>query len=517
MKKIFIVIAFIIIFNTVSYSFIRVDGTNIESSKVLYKGEIILDGSFNYKPSLKPESGNGTLSIDVLSIPFNARYGLSKNREVGLELQVDNQKTEIGSGLSSSNRTTLSKIGIVSKIGLWKELSIRMRVGFSMNGRSYYSADGMYASGDLLYDIPIEIGTFFVNLGYEYVQGKFEFFENGALIDMKNRLTYGIGYNYPAMKDLNLTLEYSGSQKFANVFANAGEITLGAKYKLDADVILTGALSSGMQNGSADFSAKIGFQKYFGVLAVSNEYMKYRWKDYSKEPEKVKEVKQIEGRYCSICGYEAESDERFCPNDGTKLEIMKNIHENKCMVCFNELPENANFCPYCGTNVKKVGFKDSNKQQGKESVNSIQDEDTQKKEIEPAPVEKLMVTPEQKEKVEQEVESLLERAKMAFGDEDFNQAASFYEKAAKLDPSNSRVWYNKGVTHYMAKQYAEAKLSLENAVKNNPADIDSLLYLAAVNGRLRNTQEAIRLYKKVLELNPDNQVAKKNLSKVGVY
>nr|HPN32652.1 tetratricopeptide repeat protein [bacterium] len=134
-----------------------------------------------------------------------------------------------------------------------------------------------------------------------------------------------------------------------------------------------------------------------------------------------------------------------------------------------------------------------------------------------ANTEPKIMSPEEKDSIDKKVEALLERAKMAFGEENFNQAASLYDQAAKLDPANSKVWYNKGVTHYMSKQFAEAKLALEKAVKNNPADVDSLLYLAAANGRLRNTQEAIRIYKKVLEIDPSNQVAKKNLSKVGVY
>ncbi|HPG31853.1 MAG TPA: zinc ribbon domain-containing protein, partial [bacterium] len=358
MKKIFsvvLVVLAVILLSAASYGFNRLDGTNVKSSKVLYKGEMILEGSFDYMPSIKPAAQQSDFSLDVLSIPFDFRMGLSKNREIGFEMRIDNQKTELGN--ESSNRTTLSKIGIASKTRVWKDLSFRLAAGYSMNGNSYYSADGIYASGMFLYDYTIEAGSILVNLGYEYAEGKFDFFEDGPELNIKNRFIYGIAYNYPAMKKLNLILEYSGAQKYASEFKNLGEISLGAKYKLDADIILTGALSSGVQDGSPDLTAKIGFQKLFGALNFTNEYLKHRWKESAEEPQKTKEPKQYPKKICPVCGYEAESDENYCPNDGTKLEFVKDIQDNKCGVCLNELPENANFCPYCGATVKKTVFK----------------------------------------------------------------------------------------------------------------------------------------------------------------
>ncbi|HPP87239.1 MAG TPA: tetratricopeptide repeat protein [bacterium] len=502
----------ILILKHQNFAFVRADGYKVETSQTLKNGDVLIKGGLLINQKIKPHQD---LELKSLSIPLSINLGLTKNREAGFFLQLDDQKADTISNQYGTR--TLSKIGLTAKAKIFKDLSAKMTLGYSINGKSYYSADGIFVIPELMYDFPLQVGVLFSNIGYEYVDGKYNFLGEENKINMSKRFIYGIGYFYPATQNLGFNLEYTGSQKYAENFKNLGAINFTSKYRMDPDIILVTALSFGMSDGSPKNSVYIGFEKYFGLFEKQNDYLNYRWKSYDKTEVaastiKTKKISQKRGegtkvKYCNTCGYTTTGEERFCPEDGTRLIEELQIEENKCGVCGNEIPEDANFCPFCGAKARKVINLDKDAvkkpEVGTTPINELEDEPIASKSSEIADLSK--------------VEILLDDAKKFFDKENYDKAIDVYLAAAKIDPTNHKIWYNLGVTYYFNKQYADAKNAFERAIKIKSKDVDTLLYLGAVQGLLRQKNDAVRTFKRVLEIEPNNDIARRNLQKMGYY
>ncbi len=325
-----------------------------------------------------------------------------------------------------------------------------------------------------------------------------------------------------------MTIEFTGAQKYNSSFDNILDLRIGMKYLIDYDVAALLTLSKGLADGSSDIGGSIGFEKYFGIIAPKNEYYDYKWKNKNlNEINKIKNEEQstvykidnisdahqaheekadVQGKpasaftkCCEICGYIGADDENYCPNDGAKLKINKPVEKDKCQVCGAKLPESSKFCPFCGA-------KQSLSAEPQSMPKQMQNE--QNKNISQVPDEAERNT---------EVNNLIEYAKIAYDDRDFDKAIGYYKKASLLDNKNNKIFYNLGVIYFLSKQFPEAKQALERAYKLDFNDIDAMLYLAASNGMLKNFNEAATLYKKVLEIEPNNKIAKQNLAKMGIY
>ncbi|MEN3045968.1 MAG: hypothetical protein ABDH49_03155 [Candidatus Hydrothermales bacterium] len=66
----------------------------------------------------------------------------------------------------------------------------------------------------------------------------------------------------------------------------------------------------------------------------------------------------------------------------------------------------------------------------------------------------------------------------------------------------------------LSQNYRKAKEILENLYKDNPSDTDIIYHLAIVKEILLEREEAINLYKKVIEIIPDHKEAKERLQKL---
>ena len=86
----------------------------------------------------------------------------------------------------------------------------------------------------------------------------------------------------------------------------------------------------------------------------------------------------------------------------------------------------------------------------------------------------------------------------------YSEAQEAYEKALICDPDADFVLRKLPVLLLkMEKQLAAAQW-LREAIKKNPSDIESQLLLARLDVNSGNTEEAIQIYEKILELVPDN-------------
>jgi len=105
---------------------------------------------------------------------------------------------------------------------------------------------------------------------------------------------------------------------------------------------------------------------------------------------------------------------------------------------------------------------------------------------------------------------------MRFGNElvalgKYDEAIIFYKRAYAMDSKNFRVVYNLATAQYLNRDYLSARNSYEIAVKLEPRDVETHLFLGFANYRLGNVTDAARAWKRVLELDPNNAVALNNL------
>jgi tetratricopeptide (TPR) repeat protein len=177
---------------------------------------------------------------------------------------------------------------------------------------------------------------------------------------------------------------------------------------------------------------------------------------------------------------------------------------NYCPVCHNKLPENSIFCPYCGAQVKKSVYTSS--RTNKKNFESPETENITKP--------KFLKSKKLSNLQQVKLDSYLENAKVAFDDGEYAVAIDYYIKATKIDKKNYKLFYNLGVAHYFAKNYFDSKLSFEKSLEKKENDVDTLLYLGSVNDRLGLLNDSESCFKKVLEIDPKNKIAMKNLHKL---
>lgn len=104
----------------------------------------------------------------------------------------------------------------------------------------------------------------------------------------------------------------------------------------------------------------------------------------------------------------------------------------------------------------------------------------------------------------------------AFENGAFAQALSGFVDLQVERPDDPEVSFNIGATHYQMRNYEEARKSFEaSLITNDPAlRAQSLYNLGNVAFREGKLQDAVELYQRTLELNPDDKDAKHNLEYV---
>ncbi len=89
----------------------------------------------------------------------------------------------------------------------------------------------------------------------------------------------------------------------------------------------------------------------------------------------------------------------------------------------------------------------------------------------------------------------------------YAEAEKVYRHYLAHNPQAPNAHYNLGTLALAQGRNEEAILSLQRAVKDDPADTDAHLYLAQALEKVGKTQEAIHAYRRVLALDPHNKIA----------
>lgn len=93
----------------------------------------------------------------------------------------------------------------------------------------------------------------------------------------------------------------------------------------------------------------------------------------------------------------------------------------------------------------------------------------------------------------------------------WREAANYANGVLKVAPWNYYAHIRLMIVEQALKQWRQLAQHARAVSAHYPTDIDALIYEARAEQHLRNAKEAARLYKKVLELAPDNNEARQFL------
>ena len=83
-----------------------------------------------------------------------------------------------------------------------------------------------------------------------------------------------------------------------------------------------------------------------------------------------------------------------------------------------------------------------------------------------------------------------------------DRAIELGKLATKLDDSIPQTYWSLGYAHMMANEYEQAKQAVENAIAISPNYADAYGLLALIKNTLGESEQAIELVKKGMQLNP---------------
>ncbi|KAG0058555.1 hypothetical protein BGZ90_004897 [Linnemannia elongata] len=93
-------------------------------------------------------------------------------------------------------------------------------------------------------------------------------------------------------------------------------------------------------------------------------------------------------------------------------------------------------------------------------------------------------------------------------------AVDLYSQSIKLEPTNATYYGNRSAALMMIKKYSDASKDCLTAVRLDPAFVKGYLRGAKCQLQMGNVSESIRLYTKVLEMEPNNAQAAKEKAQV---
>ena len=95
---------------------------------------------------------------------------------------------------------------------------------------------------------------------------------------------------------------------------------------------------------------------------------------------------------------------------------------------------------------------------------------------------------------------------------EIDQAIAKLEESKKMNPQDVGILFQLGVFYYKAEKYEQARAELEQAVKLAETYSNARYFLGLVYDKLNDKKNALEQFKKVVELNPDNEDVKKIVS-----
>ncbi len=92
------------------------------------------------------------------------------------------------------------------------------------------------------------------------------------------------------------------------------------------------------------------------------------------------------------------------------------------------------------------------------------------------------------------------------------EALTYMDKAININPLNYKAWADKGFFLKQMGEYDSALMCLNRSIGINRVYIPPLYNKAVLLGLLGRFEEAVECYNQVLELDPNNDLAKRDLA-----
>lgn len=96
-------------------------------------------------------------------------------------------------------------------------------------------------------------------------------------------------------------------------------------------------------------------------------------------------------------------------------------------------------------------------------------------------------------------------------DKGFSQGIEAYQKAYQIDATNDHVLFNLGLLHHFTGKVAKAKEYLKSLVQIQPDHIKAYKRLAVIYEESKEFDQAIKVYKKLIDLEPENGLHRMDL------
>lgn len=515
MKILFLFFTLIYLMSYPAFSYLHLGGIETESHIILSKDMVLWNAGFMFLNDIEYNEEK----FDVIRVPVTLKYGLTNKVELQGGVIFNSQSSDF-----NNSPRGVESIYLGSRFRLNQMLSAKIYMNISGNRKLYYGIDEISIGSEIQTGIKLLQGSLSINGGYISRSGKF-LIENPYPLspdtkEYENHIYYSAVYNYPVFRELNFFVEYvdfgqSIEDSYKNIYANAG-----IKYEIADDVELIFYGTKGFEPGAPDLGVSFMFNKYFGYsyYSASGIDIRQHQPDHSQPAERVPLIVQSDEKVLRAAQAFEESFIKSLPHGGEddivlssildkirQLELMvepkeatkkpeKDEQRQKpellyCNNCGEQIPPDSLFCPFCGQSLDDSKVKHSH----------IPD-DAQ------VSVENYAL-----------FSASMEKGRADFSKNRYDRAIHHFRQALKIIPTSVEALYNIGVAHFYAREYKESRQFFEQAIALAPNDVDSLNFLAWIYHIQGDIKLAIETYKKTLEIDPDNPVAKANLERLGIY
>lgn len=113
-----------------------------------------------------------------------------------------------------------------------------------------------------------------------------------------------------------------------------------------------------------------------------------------------------------------------------------------------------------------------------------------------------------------EIDQLIAIGTEAMDNGDLQAALIAFDKIVKKKPDFAEGWNRRATVEYLMKDYKASLADIAETLKREPRHFGALSGLGLVNMALDREEQAAEAYRKVLELDPQNEGAKHNLEAI---
>ena len=111
---------------------------------------------------------------------------------------------------------------------------------------------------------------------------------------------------------------------------------------------------------------------------------------------------------------------------------------------------------------------------------------------------------------------LMERVTTLFRQKDFKIARDMLDRLIEIEPQWSEVWSRRATTRFLERDYAGAMEDLAHVLQIEPRHFMALVGVGAILEREENKAQALRVFRRALEINPQLDDIREKVEKLTI-